>query len=326
MNADLSVLRHPVSGGRLRHVGERLVGEDGLEVPIVDGIPRFVPPDNYSESFGFQWNRFRRTQLDSYTGVPITETRLRRCLWGEADRLEGRLVLEAGAGAGRFTEVLLKLGAIVHAFDYSAAVEANALNNGSQDRLTLVQADIRQIPFPEGEYDYVVCLGVLQHTPDPEESLRSLWRMVKPGGALIIDHYRPSRLRWPPPLGPAEPAYRRWILRSTVRRRFALVKRVVDFWFPFHWWCRDWPLAQGLLTRVSPVHFYYPSLDLKHRQVFYEWALLDTHDSTTDVYKHRRTAEALVSALEAMGAVEIRAAPGGNGTEVHCRRPAGTAA
>src|SRR5262245_12981901 len=33
--------------------------------PISNGIPRFVPGENYAASFGYQWNRFRREQIDS---------------------------------------------------------------------------------------------------------------------------------------------------------------------------------------------------------------------------------------------------------------------
>src|SRR4030088_2241779 len=43
--------------------------------PIVRHIPRFVPADTYASSFGFQWNKFRATQLDSRTGLPISRER-----------------------------------------------------------------------------------------------------------------------------------------------------------------------------------------------------------------------------------------------------------
>ena len=102
--------------------------------------------------------------------------------------LKDKLILEAGSGAGRFTEILLKYKSVVHSFDFSTAVEANAINN-KDENLILVQADIRKIPFQKKFYDFVICLGVLQHTPNPEESIRSLWNMLKPGGKLIIDHY-----------------------------------------------------------------------------------------------------------------------------------------
>jgi len=66
----------------------------------------------YVDNFGIQWNLFEKTQLDSYTGIPLSRDRLIRCcgpqLFGS---LRGKYVLEAGCGAGRFTEVLLDRGA-----------------------------------------------------------------------------------------------------------------------------------------------------------------------------------------------------------------------
>ncbi|HEX8616785.1 MAG TPA: hypothetical protein VF911_04275, partial [Thermoanaerobaculia bacterium] len=41
----------------------------GHEFQIVGGIPRFVPASTYADSFSLQWNHFRRTQLDSFTGT-----------------------------------------------------------------------------------------------------------------------------------------------------------------------------------------------------------------------------------------------------------------
>src|ERR687888_652824 len=43
--------------------------------PIIRAIPRFVSPANYADNFSFQWNRFRRTQLDSCTGTTISRDR-----------------------------------------------------------------------------------------------------------------------------------------------------------------------------------------------------------------------------------------------------------
>ena len=72
-------------------------------------------------------------------------------LTGKSHEPKNKKVLEAGSGAGRFTEILLKYGAVVDSFDYSSAVEANAKNNGHHDNLVLVQADIRKMPFPKDE-------------------------------------------------------------------------------------------------------------------------------------------------------------------------------
>jgi hypothetical protein len=94
----------------------------------VNGIPRFVPARNYAANFGFQWNRFRRTQLDSGTGLPISRDRFQRATGWSRDTLAGARVLDVGCGAGRFAEVALSLGASVVAIDYSSAVDACRAN------------------------------------------------------------------------------------------------------------------------------------------------------------------------------------------------------
>ena len=85
--------------------GEPLVESDGAwrgrdEIyPIHAGIPHFVASDEYAANFGAQWNLFLKTQLDSYTGVPISRDRLRRCLGEELwSDLRGKAVLECGCG------------------------------------------------------------------------------------------------------------------------------------------------------------------------------------------------------------------------------------
>ena len=232
-------------------------------------------------------------------------------------------MLEAGSGAGRFTEdPLLAAGAELHSFDFSSAVEANRANNGASDRLTLAQADIRRIPFAPQSYDYVVCLGVLQHTPSPEESIASLWRMVKPGGRLIIDHYRYRlRFRLPTPVGDAGSLYR-WITLS-IAGAVALQLRQAG-----HRFLVSGALALQKVAVCSAhdptslaVRFYYPNVPLRDRQMHYEWSLLDTHDSTTDYYKHLRSVDQIRSALEGLGAQEIVVTVGGNGVEAYCVKP-----
>jgi uncharacterized protein YbaR (Trm112 family) len=106
------------------------------DFPIQEFIPRFVPAENYAQSFGFQWNRHARTQLDRLSGIPLSRNRFFRVTeWPE--RLEGKMILEAGCGAGRFTQIALETGAEVYTFDYSTAVDANLANNGSRENLHL---------------------------------------------------------------------------------------------------------------------------------------------------------------------------------------------
>jgi SAM-dependent methyltransferase len=321
VNEDLSSLREPLTSEPLERNGNALVAPSGQRFPVVDGIPRFVESEFYAADFGAQWRRFPKTQLDSHTGLPLTRDRLARCFRSELANVSGKRLLEAGCGAGRFTEVLLAHGALLDSFDISSAVEANALNNGTR-AFTLAQADIRAIPFEPESYDYVMCLGVLQHTPNTEQSIEKLWQMVRPGGRLIIDHYRWTRYQLPPPLGGAGTLYRHWILRLPPEKRWPAVKRLVDFWFPIYWRHRDSRWARRVLARLGGINFYYGELPLGSREAFYEWALLDTHDALTDVFKRFRNVGSIRHTLERLGATDIHVWEGGNGVEAWCRKPA----
>jgi SAM-dependent methyltransferase len=320
MNEDLSGLRDPLTGAALIPSGTCLTAPSGHSYAIVDGIPRFVGKEGYAADFGFQWKLFAETQLDSHTGHPISRDRLARCLHGELSELSGKRVLEAASGAGRFTEILLDNGAKLASFDLSSAVEANARNNGTRN-FVLVQADIRAMPFEPNSFDYVLCLGALQHTPDTEECIAKLWEMVRPGGRLVFDHYAWHRLRLPPPLGSANMLYRQVLLRLPQRWRWPAVKRLVDFWFPVYWRYRDNRWIRALLSRAVGMNFYHPALPLESRQVHYQWSLLDTHDAMTDVYKRTRSVASIRQTLERLGATDIRVSTGGIGLEAYCRKP-----
>ncbi|MCK5171888.1 MAG: class I SAM-dependent methyltransferase, partial [Planctomycetes bacterium] len=69
--------------------------------PVINHIPRFVPKENYSANFGFQWNLFKKTQLDSHSGLPISRDRFLNYSGWSPEELKGKLVLDMGCGAGR---------------------------------------------------------------------------------------------------------------------------------------------------------------------------------------------------------------------------------
>jgi 2-polyprenyl-3-methyl-5-hydroxy-6-metoxy-1,4-benzoquinol methylase len=308
----------PASGAPLQRRGDRWVSAEGEDFPVVAGVPRFVGSEHYAGHFGLQWRRHPRTQLDSHTGQPISRRRLEGALGAPAASLRGLEVLEAGCGAGRFTEVLADAGAQVHAVDLSSAVEANRANLGERPDYVVAQADLRRLPFPPGSFDVVICLGVIQHTPSPEETIARLYAMVKPGGRLVIDHY--ERRRWW--TRPLLPVYRQLLKRLPTESAHRVTDLAARAWFPLHWGLRKSAVAQGLLNRVSPCCFYYRYFPELTREQHREWSILDTHDVLTDHFKHYRSPQEIRRALESLGAEEVEAWPGGNGVEARCRKPA----
>lgn len=300
------------------NLGADFICVKGCSHKIINDIPRFVSPDNYSAAFGEQWKRYRRTQLDSYTGSPITETRLRRCLGEEAwNDLEDKQVLEAGCGAGRFTEILLRERAIVTSIDLSSAVEANQENFPQDERHRIAQADILELPFAPQQFDIVVCLGVIQHTPDSERAIAALFGHVRPGGYLVIDHYTYT-------LGyftRTAPVFRMFMRRMKRGTTIRFTERLVDLLLPLHKLVRNFRPAQTLLSRLSPLVVYYQGLPQLNDEMQREWALLDTHDSLTDWFKRFRTKKQMISTLSDLGLSDIWCEYGGNGVEARGQRP-----
>ncbi len=281
-------------------------------------IPRFVSNSYYSGNFGVQWKRYRLTQLDSYTGLSLSKERLRRCLgedlWKE---LHGKYVLEAGCGAGRFTEILIERGAYVTSVDLSEAVEANEANFPQGEMHRIAQADIQHLPFAHRQFDIVVCLGVIQHTPNPEETIEALYEQVKPGGWLIFDHYTYGISYFTKTF----PLF--WCVFRSLSPDKGLIwtERLVNALWPFHKMARHFYFAHLLLSRVSPVLDYYHTYPGLSDQLQKEWALLDTHDLLTDWYKHLRTRKQIGRTLKKLGLMDIYCEYGGNGVEARGKRP-----
>jgi len=306
------------------HDAELLLTASGLACPrshafpVVNGIPRFVAESNYADHFGLQWNRFRRTQLDSYTKTPISRNRLRRCIgetvWNE---LPGKLVLECGCGAGRFTEVLLDQGCSVVSIDLSNAVDANAENCPPGENHRLAHADILRLRFGPRQFDLVLCLGVVQHTPDPESTMRALYGQVKHGGQLVIDHYS-DRLGWYTKMASL---FRVFMKRMQPDRAMALSQRLVELCLPLHKNVQRIPIVRSVFYRLSPVTSYYTVLPELDDRLQHEWALLDTHDSLTDWYKAFRTPTQIRQVFESLGMTDIWCEYGGNGVEARGERP-----
>jgi SAM-dependent methyltransferase len=255
----LAFLRSPETDSRLTiksvageqqgeiKTGELIDEESGATYPIVNFIPRFVSDDSYTASFGEQWNRYRLTQLDRFNGTTLSRDRLFEGTRWTPDELVGQNVLEAGCGAGRFTQVLLDAGANLCSLDYSSAVEACWSNNGPHERLTLVQADLYKIPYPRDFFDKVFCYGVLQHTPDVKRAFMSLVPHLKSGGKLAVDLYRktPWTTRW---------TSKYWYRPITTRMSRDSLRRLVEWYVP------RWIPIDNALQRVRFLRYAVPAI------------------------------------------------------------------
>jgi SAM-dependent methyltransferase len=259
----------------------------GATVSIKEGIPRFCLRDNYTGNFGLQWNKFRSTQLDSVSGLPLTANRFWRNTKWTPDELRGKRVLEAGSGAGRFTEILLAAGAQVVSFDYSSAVSANFANNAHRGDLFLFQGDVYDIPFPDDYFDYVFCYGVLQHTPDGPRAYRCLFQKLKPSGKISIDYYRS---RWvPTPHSTPKYIWRPITRRMRPEKLLRLIQFYMPWYLPFDTAIRSVPVMGKAVCALIPVPCWnYLESGLNRKQRL-EWAIMDTFDALGAAYDRPKT-------------------------------------
>jgi len=274
-----------------------LVAQSGKEFPIVRGVPRFSG-DLYACSFGFQWQRHSATQLDT----PLRQHSRER-FFGEtefrAESLQGALVLDAGCGSGRFLKVASECGARVIGVDLSSAVDVASENHASDANIGIVQASITELPFQPGTFDYVYCLGVLQHTPEPLQTLRCLTAMPKSGGELGLWWYkkywwtyldqkyllRPLLQPWP-----QERLYR--FVRAYVPRLLPISRalaRVPLFGPP-------WNLAGRILPAANRDDI--PGITPNESV---EWSILDTFDLYSPRYDRPQSWRAVETVLKDAG-------------------------
>jgi SAM-dependent methyltransferase len=248
--------------------------------PVVGEIPRFVPKENYAESFGLQWNRFANTQIDSKAGTNRSEIRFREeTLWDERD-LNGKLVLDAGCGSGRFSEIALKLGASLIAVDYSSAVEASKQNLSAPDKL-IVQGDLAALPILDQTFDFIYCIGVLQHTSEPARIVKELLRCLKVGGEITLTFYENSswHVLW----------YSKYLVRPLTKRLpKALLLKVIEktspIWFPLTSFLFSLPgnLSRGFRFLIPVAN--YVEYKYANPKIARDEAILDTFDMLSPSY------------------------------------------
>lgn len=309
----------PEHGLPLSRKGDRYVCDQGDSYEVVGDIPRFVSGSNYADHFGAQWNRYRTTQLDSYSGVPISLKRARRCIGEELwTGLEGKHVLEVGCGAGRFSEVLLAQGARLTSVDLSLAIEANRDNFPNHPRHRLAQANATKLPFALQSFDVVFCLGVVQHTPIPEDTIASLFGQVKPGGHVVFDHYTQNLSA---STKVTEPIVRSILRRLSPEAGLKATEALVSVFLPAHRQASKIPLGQQVLSRFSPIRTYYHAYPELSPELQREWARVDTHDALTTWYRHLRRPSELRSHLRSLGAHDIHVHRAAAFCEVRASRP-----
>jgi SAM-dependent methyltransferase len=263
-----------------------------------------VPRDNYAASFGYQWNRFKSEQIDSVNGTSLSAERFFSETGWSKEWLAEKWVLDAGCGAGRFLDVAAHSGAEVVGLDISTAIDAARANLSGRNNVHFVQASIYGPPFRAGAFDACYCIGVVQHTPDPQRAMTTLPRFLSPGGRIAITAY--ERKPW-------TLLYSKYWLRPLTKRvnKQKLlwgIKGLMPVLFPLTNVLFRLPLLGRLCMFIIPVANYVHERSLNSKQR-YDWAILDTFDMLSPQYDQPRTQQEVEDALVHAKVVGLKRLP-----------------
>lgn len=209
---------------KLRVKSGKLFTEDKLhQYPIINGIPRFLSGsskqllyENYKDYFNKYWGYFetKDTENSEITKFDSMQLKTQKSFSNEWEtfnsihpnykhlfdeyfrsvnlkELDGKDVLDAGCGMGRWAYFIAQEGANVYAIDFSSAVEEAYKNLNNFCNAHVIQADIYKLPFQEDNFDLVYSLGVLHHLPNPFEGFENVVKKAKKktGNILVYLYY-----------------------------------------------------------------------------------------------------------------------------------------
>jgi 2-polyprenyl-6-hydroxyphenyl methylase/3-demethylubiquinone-9 3-methyltransferase len=121
---------------------------------------------------------------------PLHEINPLRLAWiAERCALAGKRALDVGCGGGILSEAMALAGAQVSGIDLSDAAlgvaELHAIESGAKVHYEKISAEDLADREPEG-FDVVTCMELLEHVPDPAQTVSACARLVKPGGHVFF--------------------------------------------------------------------------------------------------------------------------------------------
>jgi len=187
-----------------------------------DARPPMLPPAPQTDDFIDVRELMRATSLDEwnrraeqyFAGLTSTDVQLAKPFASPADApsilisagaviqaarlVRGLTVLDLGAGTGWLTRALTQLGCRVISVDVSQSaldISRRDLETrpvvGDQPSPTFLRFDGHYLELDDESVDRIVCFDAFHHVPNPDEVLRELARVLKPGGIAAFSEPGP---------------------------------------------------------------------------------------------------------------------------------------
>jgi len=227
----IGFLHCPIDGAslRLEATDGSLTDGRGHRYRIERGIPCLSVPNEWEAAkrdvTDIVKAFYEKTPFPNYDGLDTRDslrTKVRDSVFArllDEQVPRGAAILEVGCGTGQMTNFLgMGWGRTVIGADL--CMNSLGLANGFRNRFSInnahfVQMNLFRPAFREASFDVVLSNGVLHHTSDCAGAFRSIARLVKPGGFIIVGLYN-----W---LGRYPTLWRRWLIE-----RFGSVGAMLD--------------------------------------------------------------------------------------------------
>ena len=132
------------------------------------------------------------TQREEIESIPYS------CALHEYRNFKGKKVLDVGCGNGYVLAKYAQEGAEVFGIDITQAGVDLCKKRfefiGLKGEFRV--ADAQMIPFPDDTFDCACSMGVLHHVPDSQRALGEIYRVLKPGGRLIVMFYHRNSAKY----------------------------------------------------------------------------------------------------------------------------------
>ncbi len=130
-----------------------------------------MAPFNHFDFLAPYYDRFEKnsdpTRLCDLSGLPASG-----------------LLLDVGGGTGRKSYPLMKMVAGIVIADSSMGMLSQANMKGG---LTTICSQSEQLPFEDESFERVIMVDALHHVSDYRVTTYEMWRVVKPGGRIVIE-------------------------------------------------------------------------------------------------------------------------------------------
>jgi demethylmenaquinone methyltransferase/2-methoxy-6-polyprenyl-1,4-benzoquinol methylase len=170
------------------------------------------------------------------------DRRWRKHVVDAVDARPGQRVLDLAAGTGTSSQPFQDRGAHVVPCDFSLGMLR--VGKSVRPHLSFTAGDGTRLPFADGTFDAVTISFGLRNIVDPDQGLRELRRVTRPGGRLVVCEFSH------PTNGPFRTVYMEYLMKALPAVARA-VSSSPDAYVYLAESIRAWPDQEGLAERIT---------------------------------------------------------------------------